>query len=813
MVVTDLNDWLLWNCIFNYTYVFQRPQNVGSKVEYPPPPAHSRVVGVKPPQSVSTPAGHTNLPKAEPNFNLFGYPAYQPPLGFLPHDPNKIKGDVKISQSSQPSTPGATSISSLIVTKNSSVDREREMGLPNPPPLMSDLKNSVIVKNEGKTAVVENVKPTVVSHSQSPKLRVNEPHYLPPAPSNNNSQLKTSPFEYRSPSQSPHPLTHHHSPSPHSQYEAQNLASISKVHSVPPVHHRARQSPHPPHRQSPHPPHRQSPHQPSLTQRQSPHHQHRQSPHAHVSSPDQRYAPSAASLVYSKPATVGSYPYPSPAPPPPPPLHYAPTVTTPPKPKVSSPAPPHIYGKPTSGITAGTPVCRAQELRVSPLPLTSKAPLTPSPYQQLPQHQPPPPPHQVPTGVAPPPAHSSRSSVGIYDPRLYPPPGPGLAVSVKPPPSSPPSRSSPLHLNPGPNLAVTPAFQTQPLDLGVSSATKEEQDRPPSPKRKIDDMVCLEIKKRRIEEPVLSRVSEPSPLLASAATTITTVVNTAITEGLDRPKSASTPGTPAPPACPSPNTPAKPPSGIDSEKSNSPGPPPRPSSYPVHKLKKAWLQRHSGEDGTDDKDVVGSGSCVTLPLTLPSSTVRKESESASAVTSLHTIGSMAVNSISKSKPKGNRKSNKDPPLLNGHTSAKLHDADDSSSSDPERKASPPKRIPPKVKRKKGGRKTITDENKRKKLSASSTDSDKESGSEKESDSGKKVSGGQNDKSSKDNAKKRGRRPKTTQPALPKNEGGENIFLYMHLYMCVKVGSLLTFIQKSRTCIEKSFVNFVFRCKN
>lgn len=606
------------------------------------------------------------------------------------------------------------------------------MGLPNPPPLMSDLKSSVIVKNEAQK----------VSLDKS-KLRVSEPHYLPPTPSGG-AQIK---YEYRSPSQSPH-LAHHFD-------QTSNLASISKVHnhnSGTMLHQRARQSPLPPHRQSPHPPHRQSPQQPPLPHRQSPHqpppHPHRQSPHPHASSPDQRYPP--GTLIYSKSATVNSYPYPSPAPPP---LHYAPPVTTPPKPKVSSPAPPHIYGKPSSGITVGTPICRAQEMRLSPLPLTStKAPLTTSPYQQLSQHHPPPT-HQVPLqnpSQAPPPAHSR--TYGSYQP----PQGPGLAVSVKPPPTSPPSRSSPLA-----------AFQTQPLDLGI----KEDQDRSASPKRKLTgDPECLDAKKRRSEEPVLSRVSEPSPLLASAATTITTVVNTAVTDSLDRPSSA---GTPVLPACPSPNTPAKPPSGVDSEKSNSPGPPPRTtSSYPVHKLKKAWLERHGQEDGTDDKDVVGSGSCVTLPLTLPKKEVER-TESGSTVNSLHSIGSMAVNSISKTKPKAGRKAGKDTPLLNGHTSGKLPDADDSSSSDPDRKASPPKRVPPKVKRKKGGRKTVVEDNKRKKLSASSTDSDKESGSDKDSDSGKKAAGGaQNEKPGKESGKKRGRRPKTSQSQLPKNEGGK-----------------------------------------
>uniref|UniRef100_A0A1B6BYT9 [histone H3]-dimethyl-L-lysine(9) demethylase n=1 Tax=Clastoptera arizonana TaxID=38151 RepID=A0A1B6BYT9_9HEMI len=133
---------------------------------------------------------------------------------------------------------------------------------------------------------------------------------------------------------------------------------------------------------------------------------------------------------------------------------------------------------------------------------------------------------------------------------------------------------------------------------------------------------------------------------------------------------------------------------------------------------------------------------------------------------------MAVNSINKTKSKVNRKTAKETPLLNGHTPVKGVDADDSSSSDPERKTLPPKRVPPKVKRKKGGKKVGIEENKRKKLSTSSTDSEKESGSDKDSDGGKKSTGGQSDKQGKDSGKKRGRRPKTSQSALPKNEGGE-----------------------------------------
>lgn len=343
----------------------------------------------------------SGLPRAEPNLNnLFNYSPYQQSLAFLHHDPSKLKQEVKPS---------------LIVTKS-----ERDMGLPNPPPLMSDLKSSVIVKNEGPKG------------ADKAKLRVSEPHYLSSAPSGG-GQIK---YEYRSPSQSPHLLSH-----PSHYEQSANLASISKVHNQhnqsAVLHQRARQSPLPPHRQSPHPPHRQSPHQPPLPHRQSPHSHpqpQRQSPHSHphASSPDQKYQ--QGTLIYSKSATVNSYPYPAPAPPA---LHYAPPVTTPPKPKVSSPAPPHIYGKPSSGITVGTPICRAQEMRLSPLPLTStKAPLTTSPYQQLSQHHPPPshlPPRD---NHPPPPAHSVKYGTTQYLPTQ----GPHLAVSVKPPPTSPTSR-------------------------------------------------------------------------------------------------------------------------------------------------------------------------------------------------------------------------------------------------------------------------------------------------------------------------------------------------------------------------------------
>lgn len=408
--------------------------------------------------------------------------------------------------------------------------------------------------------------------------------------------------------------------------------------------------------------------------------------------------------------------------------------------------------------------------------------------------------------------------------------------------------------HPSQNLSPV-AVQTQPLDLGVSSS---KYDSASSPKRKGTPVslansgapVCLENKKRKTEQsvpspqsvhlycgsvqPQLARVSEPSPLIASAATTITTVVNTYRTPGtliapqsqsslvgslpdvsvtpvtvdVVQPRPASTESSQPPPASivvststtpvpsntvvqyntDSPGTPAKAPtpSVVDCEKSNSPGlgSAKSSSSYPVRHLKKAWLQRHTGEDLDDSASVTGSGSVVTTPsLTVNSTGTNLNKEPAMTVTtSLHSIGSMAVNSISKSKhfsaKANNRKgAHKNSSSLNGHP-ADLAKGDDSSSSDPERgRKSPPKRKPPKVKRKKGGTKKVPEDPKRRKVgtnqsipvSESGSDSEKESGSDKDSDSGGSTTIASTKKpaanpvATKDNKepKKRGRRPKTS----------------------------------------------------
>lgn len=105
-----------------------------------------------------------------------------------------------------------------------------------------------------------------------------------------------------------------------------------------------------------------------------------------------------------------------------------------------------------------------------------------------------------------------------------------------------------------------------------------------------------------------------------------------------------------------PPTPAK---STTSEPDKSSSPAPK-SSAPRH-LKKAWLQRHTGEDVEDRTGIVGSGSCVKLPLTTAAPTVvttttttNNATSSNPLVHSLHTVGSMAVNSINKTKNLGNK---------------------------------------------------------------------------------------------------------------------------------------------------------------
>lgn len=444
---------------------------------------------------------HSVLPKAEPNVSLFGYSAYQPQTYM-----HEIK--VKSEHQSHKSMPGK----SASLSGSHERDHHGREVLPNPPQLLSDHKSSVIVKNEGRELPKA---PTPQQHSPSPKMM----SYLNVQPVT--PQHKPSGYEYRSPTQSPH---HHH----------HHMESM-QAKNMPQSHHRPGSTTQLP---SPHG-HTAHPHN-----RQSPHAQHQHQP-PHNPPPEPRYlsrpGPEPGMQYGAKP----SYSYPH-QPTASSTTHYAAPAGS--KPKVSSPAPSHIYGKPNSGIMTGTPVCRASDTGPvpGPLPLTSKAGT--SPYQQVPHH------HGAPPPPLPPPAHSSRS---VYDSRGF---SGSVSASKLPPPlhtSPPTSASAPLsrsvvhpahhtsaHQTPGqpiaPQQPMSAAFQTQPLDLGVERTSSPKRKAPTPSDDGSGQPVSLEVcKKRRIEEPqplslqcvgppVLSRVSEPSPLIASAATSITTVVNTAL---------------------------------------------------------------------------------------------------------------------------------------------------------------------------------------------------------------------------------------------------------------------------------------------
>ncbi|XP_048524488.1 probable JmjC domain-containing histone demethylation protein 2C isoform X3 [Dendroctonus ponderosae] len=843
-----------------------------TKGEYPPPPAHTSRLSQGKSSEKLTNMHSSMMPKTE--LSMYGYQVHTSPNTF--YEPKKTE----IHKSTA---------SGLVVTKTSIDNRD----MSNPPVLVNEGKSSVIVKHDAKST--HHVEPRVsIALSPSPKLR-NElmSHYITASGGAGQKSL----YEYRSPSQSPHHLNPH-TASPHHHMEVAKSAAQQ--------HHRSSSS----------------------GQLPSPHHQ-RQSPHANPavhphsqqhSSPELRYrqdlAPSAQTMIFPTGAKCG-YSYMSS-------MH--PTSTSSgSKTKVSSPAPHHIYGKPTA--VSVVPVTRLNE---SSVPLTlHKPPLgtsISSPYQQVSQYHPPAMASVPAMTTCPPPAHSSRttSTIGYERPPYSTSVLPLTSLSVKvlsepgtspPTPSSVPINTCRSSYSMASGAAGIQQIQTQPLDLGIGPNKSNDNGQPISPKRKSTPL-CLEGKKRRIDspnmqhglknfcnnvppnlvvqsslsgQPQLARVSEPSPLIASAATTITTLVNTAayraplptimnslggtqspplltdlpdlsvtaVTVEVPRPASTDSthsipiakPGTPVampPNLSPSPQvrntgTPSSSsgtasnsvslnmslisnssnetsapnmfassnltvsedaatppmtddypgisvklttvtPSVIDSEKSNSPGPQKNPGgNYPVRHLKKAWLQRHTGEDIEDTTGLVGSGSCVTLPLNISTSSPPSVKNETPSVKSIHAVGSMAVNSINKSKPFQCKSTNRKPAKetsANGHLADK--NGDDSSSSDPERndRKSPPKRKTPKVTRKKGGggtasfAKKVSEEKKRKSekqptQSESGSESDKESDSAKDSDSGASttVSGG--GKKPGKEPRKRGRRPKGS-----KNDKGE-----------------------------------------
>lgn len=432
------------------------------------------------------------------------------------------------------------------------------------------------------------------------------------------------------------------------------------------------------------------------------------------------------------------------------------------KSKVSSP-PPQIYGKP--GITTGTPVCRV-DARPSPtVALTSKAPVS-----------------------APPPAHSGRGAIpdsrlqmpsheqrpppidrSPYDARIYPPTVPSPhhkhVVAPGPPPVRLPQATSPHMATPHiPTHPSPQPTQTQPLDLG----TREDTASPS--KRRTQTPTPQDLKKPRYEapssQPLLSRVSEPSPLYPTAATTITTVENTvALTANLSRVASpASRPPSQPPPSSSTP-TPqrsenssspgaTKIVANTEPEKSNSPGP----AGGYVHKLKKAWLQRHENTSDTPTP-ITSMPPGLTVRVATPPPAPANTSTTATTTTTTQlskptvTITTAPVNKQeTKTIPRKTKVVNNIP---NGH-SQDVKDGD-SSSTDSEGSTTQ------KSKRGKGKRKL----KKLKRGSESNSDSDKDSDA---SESAIKNSGRITTKQDSE-PKKRGRKPKTKQEKDGKMEDG------------------------------------------
>ena len=427
------------------------------------------------------------------------------------------------------------------------------------------------------------------------------------------------------------------------------------------------------------------------------------------------------------------------------------------KAKVGSP-PPQVYGKP--GITSGTPVCRQDTRPAQPVPLTSKAP-TPGPppaHSGRPAH---------PESRPPPlPPHEPRP----YDARIYPPPAPSPhhkhVVAPGPPVARLPPTSSP-HLPHHPSLPPQPT-QTQPLDLNTREDTASPAKRrtaTPSPqdtkKARYDPSVAM-----AGQPPLLSRVSEPSPLYPTAATTITTVENpVALVDSLprvaspvsrppSRPSAAGTPtATPPQPTRAENSSPPGSRSTSEPEKSVSPGPV---GGY-VHKLKKAWLQRHENA-----AEPLATLPTLATSLAIRVSTPPPTTTPASSPPAKASPAPISTAKMDTNKP-GQRKSKLPNNIPNGHSQeAAAGGRDESSSSDSEggstlglagmrTKRGKAKRKIKKVKRGSGSGGGGSDTN---------SDSDKDSdGSETTATKG---GGGRLPAKPDVEPKKRGRKPKTKQ---------------------------------------------------
>lgn len=347
------------------------------------------------------------------------------------------------------------------------------------------------------------------------------------------------------------------------------------------------------------------------------------------------------------------------------------------KQKVSSPAPSHIYGKPSpEPIHSNSPHNRTQEVSHPPAkplfqpqihqmyapPMAhSSRPITTDPKQI----------YSVPSSPRPP-THTMPIA-GISHP---------LSSSPLPPPESHTSGVSPHHLDlkrfsPSPKfqpslVSGSPSVpeQTQPLDLGVPSSSKLRGDDTTTPRRKastpfpvtsliepkrlktetLSPIPCNEIQNvqnvtinavKPLEHPPMSlspldkkpkieiqaiKIEPQDPMSPKPATpglksSPETVImqNVSITSNNNSSSASSSPVPGTPPI----NTQQQTTPSTTATTTTTTVEPPKTtaSSFtaPRH-LKKAWLQRHTGEDSEDTTGIIGSGNCIKLPLKLENPT-------------------------------------------------------------------------------------------------------------------------------------------------------------------------------------------------
>lgn len=598
-------------------------------------------------------------------------------------------------------------------------------------------KQSVIVQPESKYE-----KP----HSISPKQRVPgraSPYNQP----NLYKNYEMSPSPHRGSSGTPHqPINLNPSPhsvpslapSPHSieLVKAQRPQSSPHSSTSSPAHHEryyssskspsaSYQSPHPAH--SSHPPLSTHPSHPQLSVHAQ--HTNNSSSHSMVSSHHQSQGHTVSSLPNSHTSRVSVSLVPNP--------HLVSQVSH--KSKVNSP-PPQVYAHPDSTRVP------SQHIPHTKTPLTAPPPA----HSGNRNHDRIPPPA---------PSHEHRTALidrgTPYDARPYPPnvPSPHHKPLPTPVVTMPPTRSVP---------SVVQPTQTQPLDLG----TRDDASSPN--KRKILTPSPQDSKKPRLDfntsgQPLLSKVSEPSALYSAALTTITSVENTAALSSINSRVNSPTPsnnGSSRPPSQPTasitpipsrPDSTNSPGSNCASksepEKSNSPGPS---GGCYVHKLKKAWLQRHeSGAEISPPASSPSQSSRTTSPPPINTMNGGGTSGNGSNSNSGAPKSPSTSGSSSKSDEGGNKSTSWKPKttstLPNGHSQGSKDLDSTSTDTDDGSAAQKPKRGKGKRSMKRP-----------KKSSDSNSESDKESdGSE---NSGKKSSR----LSSKQDLepKKRGRKPKS-----------------------------------------------------